>query len=326
MNSMHRMLCAVVTVLSLQSAPTAMAEIVDPGPDVVYAEDAPLAAHSLLLDVIRVGSRLVAAGERGHIVYSDDEGATWTQAEVVPTRSTLTALHAAGERMWAAGHDSVIVASVDRGRTWTRQYFDPERQQPIMDLHFSDSEHGIAVGAYGLMLVTSNGGQQWDDLAVSEEDDAHLNAIHALPNGILVIAGEAGFSYRSQDGGESWEAISLPYEGSMFGVIADNVNCLLMYGLRGHVLRSCDSGVTWEEIPTGIQTTLLGSAVSGDLVLLVGNGGIVLKYQDGQFIADSHPSGVDFSGAIVLFDGRFLLIGEEGSHFYPVMEPGEIRP
>ena len=40
------------------------------------------ASTSLLLDVTRAGERLVAVGERGHIVISDDRGKTWTQAEV----------------------------------------------------------------------------------------------------------------------------------------------------------------------------------------------------------------------------------------------------
>ncbi len=39
-----------------------------------YAPIMPLAPRSLLLDITVAGERLVAVGERGHILYSDDLG------------------------------------------------------------------------------------------------------------------------------------------------------------------------------------------------------------------------------------------------------------
>ena len=51
-----------------------------------------LKAHkSLLLDVTNAGERLVAVGERGHIIFSNDEGRTWRQA-TTPVLTTLTAV------------------------------------------------------------------------------------------------------------------------------------------------------------------------------------------------------------------------------------------
>lgn len=44
-----------------------------------------------MIDVVHAGKRLVAVGDRGHILYSDDQGNTWTQAKV-PTRQLLTAV------------------------------------------------------------------------------------------------------------------------------------------------------------------------------------------------------------------------------------------
>lgn len=320
---MIRTACRVTLflVFLLHGATNARAET-----DITYAEHVPLASRSLLLDVARVGKTLVAAGERGHIVYSQDNGISWTQAEVVPTRATLTSLYVVGERLWAAGHDSVILTSADSGRTWTRQYFDPERQQPVMDLYFANADRGIALGAYGLMLLTRDGGHHWDDAAVDEEDDAHLNAIMESPDGTLLIAGEAGFSYRSRDTGQTWEKMDLPYEGSLFGLVADGADCILLYGLRGHVLRSCDVGTSWEELPTGIEATLLGAAMQDGAVLLAGNGGALLTYDHGRFSADVHPSGVDFSSVIALGNGQFLLTGEDGTYLFPSAENGRVIP
>lgn len=303
------------------------ADPAEPGIDIEYAEHVPLAAHALLLDTIRVGDRIVAAGERGHIVYSDDEGVTWRQAEVVPTRSTLTSLAAAGSRLWAAGHDTVILTSGDRGVNWTRQSFDPGRLQPILDLHFLDEDRGFAIGAYGLMMVTDDGGLTWEEWAVSDEDDAHLNSMVELAEGTLLVAGEAGFSYRSLDRGETWEALTLPYQGSMFLAIDIGGGCALFAGLRGHAMRSCDDGESWTELATGTEATLIGGAASEGRVLLVGNTGTILERSaDGAFSVTMHSSGVDFASILELRDGRYLISGEDGVYFHPEAAGAETRP
>ncbi len=111
-----------------------------------YAEHQPLVTESMLLDITRIGNTFVAVGERGHVVTSTD-GVKWTQAEIVPTRSTLTSIVSAGNRLWAGGHDAVIITSGDKGKTWTRQFYDTDRQQAVMDIYFSDEDNGVAKGS-----------------------------------------------------------------------------------------------------------------------------------------------------------------------------------
>ena len=67
------------------------------GASAAQAVEAPLAIESLLLDGAVAGSRLVVVGERGHILVSTDDGASWRQADV-PTRVLLTAVHMHDER------------------------------------------------------------------------------------------------------------------------------------------------------------------------------------------------------------------------------------
>ena len=57
---------------------------------------APKAVKSLLLDVAKAGSRLVAVGERGHILVSDDNGQTWQQ-KPVPVNQMFNAVHFSSE-------------------------------------------------------------------------------------------------------------------------------------------------------------------------------------------------------------------------------------
>ena len=198
--------------------------------DVKYAEHMPLATESMLLDITRAGNTLVAVGERGHIVISTD-GESWQQVEVVPTRSTLTSVFSVGNRLWAGGHDAVIITSGDGGETWTRQFFDPDRQQAVMDIYFTDENNGVAIGSYGLNLWTHDGGQTWEDATVDAENDFHLNSLVRFSDGRRLIAGEAGYSYRSYDDGETWEAIEMPYQGSMWGALKTNgdVFCSMVF-------------------------------------------------------------------------------------------------
>jgi len=294
-----------------------MSAIADESMDIEYAEKMPLASESMLLDITRAGNTFVAVGERGHVALSTD-GNTWTQADVVPTRSTLTTVFSVGDRLWAGGHDTVILTSGDRGKNWTRQFYDPERGQAVMDIYFTDEHNGIAVGSYGLYLYTSDGGKSWEEGVVDEESDYHLNGLAWFGDGKWMIAGEAGTSYRSYDDGETWEALDLPYLGSMWGALKVNDDCVLFYGLRGHVLQSCDFGTSWNEVETGTESSISGAAEYDDLVLLAANSGIVLLRNDASgFRVYRHSSGVDFSSAISLGDGSFLLTGEEGVHVYP---------
>jgi len=288
--------------------------------DMEYAEHQPLVTESMLLDITRIGDTLVAVGERGHIVTSTD-GNKWTQAEIVPTRSTLTSVFSAGNRLWAGGHDAVIVTSGDKGKTWTRQFFDAHRQQAVMDIYFSDEENGVAIGSYGLYLRTSDGGHNWEDATVDPEIDFHLNKLLDLGDGKWLIAGEAGYSYRSYDYGETWEPLDLPYQGSMWGGLETAGGCVLFFGLRGHVMESCDLGTSWNGIETGTEASISGAAQNNGFILLAANSGTILTKDDGgPFRVYHHSSGVDFASAMALGGTSFLLVGEDGVHHYPEVE------
>ena len=289
----------------------------DQGLDVKYAEHMPLATQSMLLDITLAGNTLVAVGERGHIIRSTD-GENWKQVEIVPTRSTLTSVFSTGGRLWAGGHDAVIITSGDGGETWTRQFFDPDRQQAVMDIHFTDENNGVAIGSYSLSLRTRDGGQTWEDATVDPENDFHLNALVRFSDGRRLIAGEAGYSYRSHDDGETWEAIDMPYQGSMWGALKTTGGCVLFFGLRGHVMESCNFGSSWTELETGSLASISGAAEHDGLILLAANSGTVLIMDDGgRFSVHHHSSGVDFAAVISLGDGNFLLVGEDGVHKYP---------
>ena len=306
---------ALVLWLGLVSVPGASAE---------EAVKARLAIESLLLDGAAAGSRLVVVGERGHILLSDDSGASWSQAEV-PTRALLTAVHMHDERVgWAVGHDAMILRTRDGGETWTMVHRAPEEELPLLDVWFRDERTGFAVGAYGYFLATADGGDTWTARAISE-DDFHLNALfpaggeptesQAPESQRLYIAAEAGVAYRSDDGGETWRELPSPYAGSWFGGLALDDEQVLLAGLRGHLFRSEDAGETWAQVPTDTNATLTGAIrLSSGAILITGlEGTLLTSRDDGRSVTSERlPSREGVSDALPLEGNGVLLVGEFG--------------
>ncbi|MBU0522261.1 MAG: hypothetical protein KKC24_03535 [Gammaproteobacteria bacterium] len=307
--------CAVL------SAPAVAAAA--PASDTVYAVESAKASKSLMLDVVHVGKRLVAVGDRGHILYSDDQGATWTQAKV-PTRQLLTSVFFADDQHgWAVGHDAQILASEDGGATWTKQFEDLKRESPLLDVWFQDVNSGFAVGAYGALLTTTDGGKHWEDASdrLDNEDQYHLNGIAAIKDAGLFIVGEQGSMFRSADWGQTWEKLEGPYEGSLFGVIGTaQANTLLAYGLRGNLFRSTDFGTTWEPVELKATRGALEFGLSGATLLddgsivIVGNGGSVIRSNDNgeTFSVFNRPDRISVSAVTAAGNGNLILAGQGG--------------
>ncbi|MGA4472953.1 WD40/YVTN/BNR-like repeat-containing protein [Ectopseudomonas chengduensis] len=316
-------LCSVLSILAFAAAPLQAETSAVAGAG--YSIESPRAVHSLLLDVVNTGQRLVAAGDRGHILYSNDQGQTWVQAKV-PTRQMLTSLFFLdAQHGWAVGHDAVILATTDGGETWVKQFDDLEREAPLLDVWFKDLQTGYAVGAYGALLETTDGGQNWEDVSdrLDNEDAYHLNAITAVKDSGLFIVGELGQMFRSADWGETWERIEdLPYEGSLFGVIGtDQSGVLLAYGLRGHLFRSTDFGGSWQQIRLDtagngpLEFGLSGAVLLADgSIVVVGHGGTVLKSGDGgrSFSLFNRPDRLSLVAVAAADKGQLVLVGQGG--------------
>ena len=78
--------------------------------------------------MLYLDQRVVAVGERGTILLSDDQGVSWQPATVQPQRDlTLTAVVAlADDNLLAVGHDGWILRSADRGAQWQEVRHDSE--------------------------------------------------------------------------------------------------------------------------------------------------------------------------------------------------------
>ena len=251
-----------------------------------------------MMATARAGERLVAVGMRGVIVLSDDGGRSWRQA-ASPVQSDLTAVTFRGaQRGWIVGHDGVILATMDAGSTWTRQLdgrlaarqfvahyqaqVDAGRQElqkllrelernyqrgpalPFLDIAFDDERRGFAVGPFGMMAATTDGGRTWLP-AMELVDNPDLLSLYAARKigRELYFAGERGMVYRLDRTLGRFVRLPTGYSGSLFGIVG-NDRVLVAYGLRGTVAVSTDGGANWKIATLPVPAGLVGADVLAD--------------------------------------------------------------
>lgn len=284
------------------------------------AEPARLAANSLLLGIANSGKHLVAVGDRGNIVVSND-GANWAQVEV-PVRATLTSVTFADENSgWAVGHDAVILHTGDGGKTWQMQNFQPELEKPFLDVLFTDGQKGYAVGAYGLFLTTSDGGASWVELAAPavREEELHLNALTRLGNGEFFVVGETGMMGVSADG-QDWKRLTAPYDGSLYEAIPRGDKGAVIFGLRGNAYSTDDvHSDKWTKIDLGTVASFFGGTAlpTGEIALVGLSGEVAFIRPDGsikntKIKALAGVTGTGTLSAAIPWAGGVLTVGELG--------------
>jgi photosystem II stability/assembly factor-like uncharacterized protein len=337
--------CAVPALLPMRASAAAATPAVLSSPAVLT----PKALGAAMLAVGRAGTRLVAAGERGTVLLSDDHGAHWAQARV-PLQATLTSVCFVDERTgWAAGHLGTLLRSDDGGQSWhkqldglaaaalvaaaaqrtgdaaaikqAQQLVTEGADKPFFDLEFTDAERGFAIGAYGLMFATADGGRNWEPWLGRLPNPRNLHLYGVRAAGVtLVVAGEQGLLLRSVDGGASFAPLPSPYKGSFFGLLRTRGGALVAYGLRGSAFRSSDDGAHWDKLDSATPMTVgAGTALpGGGFALATQAGDLLLARQDTaalRRIASREP--VPVSGIAVAADGALVLASLRGMRRLP---------
>jgi photosystem II stability/assembly factor-like uncharacterized protein len=260
-------------------------------PRLIHPEKAAIFASAL------AGKRIVAVGDYGAVILSDD-GRTFRQAAAVPTRAPLTSVYFIDDKQgWATGHDGTVLATGDGGESWQVLREERGKERVLLSAWFENASHGLVVGQFGLALDTWDGGKTWQErrLLEGEAGEIHLLQIVPASGGLLFVAAESGGILRSEDNGATWKLIQTDNKGSFWTGLALRDGSVLMAGLRGHIYRSEDQGVTWKEIASGTQQSLTSIIQHADgSVRIVGVSGVSLTSGDkrgGMPLRFSPPSG-----------------------------------
>jgi photosystem II stability/assembly factor-like uncharacterized protein len=312
-------LLAIALVAAAFLAPAAVAVDV---PKEGQSIKSKLATEALLLGVVRAGSRLVAVGEYGNVILSDDDGATWRQAKSVPTSVTLTSVHFAdAKRGWAVGHDTFIMHTSDGGETWVKQFGGGESDNALLSVFFKEGgEQGWAVGAFNYTVETKDGGKTWVErktlmpppatppAPVAEPAEGTIDP--TAPKKTVPGAGPDD-PYAAATGDEN-------HLNHMFA--GPDASTIFLAAEAGAIYRSLDGGVTWEKILTGYAGSFWGGLTATDgTSYVVGMRGNVWHSTDkGASWTKLDTAGADQSIAsgIQLADGSFVFVGLGGQVLY----------
>ncbi|WP_415897475.1 WD40/YVTN/BNR-like repeat-containing protein [Neptuniibacter sp. QD72_48] len=270
---------------------------------------------SLLLDIDVAGQRLVAVGEQGVIIFSDDEGEKWQQAKV-PVSTMLTAVnffnHAAG---WAVGHDGVLLSSKDSGAQWQLILNGNQLNQlRVKAIEKSISE--ISAQEYDPVEL-ENLEYQLDDalFAVDEGASSPLLDIAFIDSQRGFAVGAYGLFIQTEDAGASWHYTGhkLPNpEGLHFNrLFYSKQDELFVLGEAGLLLKSNDKGLSWESLSLPYQGSFF-SMVEGDELYLMGLRGNALKrVESGVWEQIELPVKSTINDAVEV-DGKLYLVGQGG--------------
>jgi photosystem II stability/assembly factor-like uncharacterized protein len=274
-----------------------------------------------LIAITRVGSRLVAVGEHGVIIYSDDSGLTWRQASV-PVTLTLTSIAFVNRNDgWAAGHYGAVLHTTDGGTSWQLQltgiqvnnltleaarakdaetndsnvgqlalrratyFIQAGPDKPFLSILASDPNNAIVFGAYRMAMKTTDGGKTWVDWSLHIGDSLSHNLYDVITVGTDVfIAGEIGLVFCSTDGGNSFVKANPPTGATMLGAIATGNDSLLVFGVAGQAFKSNDVGKTWTSVSfgTGANLTAARRLTSGAIVVASEDGSLYISDDEGN--------------------------------------------
>jgi len=288
-----------------------------------------LSSASILMDVVNTGKRLVAVGERGHILLSDDSGDSWNQVDV-PTSVTLTAVSfPTPERGWVVGHDGIILHSADGGLSWTKQ-LDGSQINLVLQAQVADM-----LQIKKSELANASDQDQLERLEYELENlqffanDAQMAVDEGATRPFMdlwfkndqegIVVGSFGMILHTGDGGETWQPILDRIDNLdayHYYAITPAGDALFIVGERGMLFRSWDEGQSWERLESPYEGSYFGVAGSqdGSLVVIFGlRGNAFASYDKGNsWLPLDIPKGSALSGSAFLADGSLLIVANDG--------------
>ena len=286
------------------------------------------AVDGLLLEVVSNGERLVVVGEQGHVLWSDDDGQNWSQAEV-PVSLTLTSVAFAGDgSLWATAHDGFLLTSADGGATWSVKLSGSD----VASLSVGAIEAQVEALQAALDAATDD---TRDDIewALDEAQFALEEAMLAVDEGMTTpllkvwFDGELGYALgaynvflHTSDGGATWSAhsnrLANPDKYHLYGIARSTAGTLLVAGEAGTLLRSLNGGDSWERIESPYPGSFFAAVATpdGSLMILGLRGNAYRSIDEGAtWSAIATRDNRTLMGATANGDGTVVLTGAAGA-------------
>ncbi len=269
-----------------------------------------------------------AVGNQGVILYSSDGGETWkkqldglqaSEGVIVQIKQTLKKLKAELSEAETEEQKNEIENEINDCDYFLNDWEDLSSEGPcvpFLDVWFRNDLEGIAVGGFGMIFQTMDGGAKWVPILdrIENVDGYHYYGI-SYSNGSLFLAGEYGTLFRSDNYAQSWKKLESPYEGSFFGINGNsNPMFVVVYGLAGSIYHSNDNGSIWLKSQHQNEASLAAGTVLSDdsIMLLSADGNLLLSQNNGGSFKKQGSRIIGGTSFAQAKDGSIIVVGIRG--------------
>lgn len=275
-------------------------------------------------------------GHDGVVLKSTDAGASWVKVfDGIKANEQVVA--AAKKKMddMQARYDAASPAEQDKMNealeTATFAFEDAEAgarfgpARPMLDVWFKDANTGWVVGSYGQIFETTDGGTTWTLIAnrLDNPDFRHYNGLYGDDTGLLLIAGEAGRVYISNDFGATWTRSDTGYNGHFYGTVVTRNDqgqpIVFAYGFGGNVYRLGAGATAWWQLKSPSKESFVQGIAIGKTALFVDQKGrLVSTDESGTTLKMvSTEEGKPVTG-MALVNDTLVLSGQNGPRTLPL--------
>ena len=227
----------------------------------------------VLNPIVYSGERFVTAGQLGTILHSED-GYDWEEASEVPGEPEIWGLAHNGAGWVAVGAGPTFLVSED-GDLW-REASDAPESGFAGDVFWTGTRF-VAVGFK--LLAHSDDGDRWSS---GSPPWSRLVFRTASLGSRLIVVGNSGMAFYSDDGGETWTPTSGTGTDLPIRAVAAGGGRLVAVGWQGTIIHS-DDGDRWRPAgETSTEANLRAVVWTGERFVAVGGGGAVVHSEDGD--------------------------------------------
>lgn len=119
---------------------------------------------------------------------------------------------------------------------------------------FTNHSNGWAVGSYGTIVRTVNGGTTW--LPQASNSAEHLAKIMFINASTAITVGTVGTILKTTDGGLNWIAMNSGTTENLYSIYYADIANVWVCGDNGTILHSVDGGQSWNPESSGTSVTL----------------------------------------------------------------------
>jgi photosystem II stability/assembly factor-like uncharacterized protein len=204
-------------------------------------------------------------------------------------------VHAKGAARWISSLAVILLAlcTVVRARAAAAAPHAGVRiTDSLYDTHFISEKDGWAVGAFGTIVSTHDGGDSWRP-QMSHTVENLFGIDFADPQHGWIV-GRSGTVLHTNDGGETWEKQPTGIDRHLFKVKALDPQRAWVVGDWGAILATHDGGKTWENHTLERDVILYDEAwPDAQHGWIVGETGAIVITSDGGNTWTTQPSGVE---------------------------------